>query len=181
LDRVAFGVKIRSETDLEVVRDWLKLNHLKAGKLRKILRKAKSALHDPDLREFVWLYPLSLSGPPDSLLRVQIELCSDSTEELYTQEAVSKTEYTAAEVESIVNDIKFGSNLSSEEAESLKSVVRKNIHAFSRSKGDLGYTTLIEHEIDLVHCTPVELRPFKLSFEEQRYAANYVQTLIKEG
>jgi hypothetical protein len=60
-------------------------------------------------------------------------------------------------------------------------VVRKNFKAFNRNKGDLGFTTLIDHEIDLLRETPVKMKPYKLSFEEQKAAAEYVQTLIKEG
>lgn len=75
----------------------------------------------------------------------------------------------------------FGSNLSESDSELLQSVVRKNIRAFSRYKGDLGFTTLIEHEIDLVNQTSVKLRPYKLSFEKQKAAAEYVAQLMREG
>ena len=183
-DRVLLGVKIRSEQDLEVVRGWCKQNGLKAGKLRKIIRKARSAIRNPEIEEFVWLYPRGISDPPESLVRVQLEVCSDTTKEFYTQEAVksdSVSGYTQAEIDDILQTIQFGSKLSDEELKLLKDVVTKNIKAFSRSKGDLGYTTLIEHEIDLVRVNPVKLKPYKLSFEEQKYAADYVQTLIKEG
>jgi hypothetical protein len=45
----------------------------------------------------------------------------------------------------------------------------------------LGYTTLIEHEIDLISDTPVKMKPYKLSFEEQKVAAEFIQRLLKEG
>jgi hypothetical protein len=80
-----------------------------------------------------------------------------------------------------VKTIAFGKTLNDQERNQLEEVVRKNFKAFSRNKGDLGFTTLIEHEIDLLHETLVKMKPYKLSFEEQKAAAEYVQTLIKEG
>jgi hypothetical protein len=44
----------------------------------------------------------------------------------------------------------------------------------------MGYTTLIESEIDPTDTTPVQIRPYKLSFEEQRKAAKIVEQLLKE-
>jgi tRNA (Thr-GGU) A37 N-methylase len=78
-----------------------------------------------------------------------------------------------------VRTITFGKTLNNQERNQLEEVVRKNINAFSRNKGDLEFTTLIEHEIDLLHETPVKIKPYKLSFEEQKAAAEYVQTLIE--
>jgi hypothetical protein len=114
-------------------------------------------------------------------VRVQLEVCTDSSVEVYTQEAVKAKEYTDKDIDEIVRTITFGKILNDQERNQLKEVVRKNFKAFSRNKGDLGFTTLIEHETDLLHKTPVKMKPYKLSFEEQKAAAEYVQTLIKEG
>jgi hypothetical protein len=101
--------------------------------------------------------------------------------EVYTQKAVKAKEYTYKDIDKIVKTITFGKTLNDQERNQLKKVVRKNFKAFSRNKGNLGFTTLIEHEIDLLHETEVKMKPYKLSFEEQKAAAEYVQTLIKEG
>jgi hypothetical protein len=101
--------------------------------------------------------------------------------EVYTQEAVKAKEYTDKDIDEIVRTITFGKTLNDQERNQLEEVVRKNFKAFSRNKGNLGFTTLIEHEIDLLHKTPVKMKPYKLSFKEQKAAAEYVQTLIKEG
>jgi hypothetical protein len=42
------------------------------------------------------------------------------------------------------------------------------------------YTTLIECEIDPLDKTPVQIRPYKLAFEEQREAAKIIEQLLKE-
>jgi hypothetical protein len=99
-------------------------------------------------------------------VRVQLEVCTDSSVEVYTQEAVKAKEYTDKDIDEIVKTITFGKTVSDQERNQLEEVVRKNVKAFSRSKGDLGFTTLIEHEIDLLHETPVKMKPYKLSFEE---------------
>jgi hypothetical protein len=113
-------------------------------------------------------------------VRVHLEVCSDSSAKVYTQEAVKAKEYTDKDIDEIVKTITFGKTLSDQER-NLEEVVRKNFEAFSRNKGDLGFTTLIKHEIDLLHETPVKINPYKLLFEEQKAAAEYVQTMIKEG
>jgi hypothetical protein len=114
-------------------------------------------------------------------VRVQLEVCTDSSVKVYTREAVKAEKYTDKDIDKIVKTIAFGKTLNNQERNQLEEVVRKNFKAFSRNKGDLGFTTLIEHEIDLLQETPVKLKPHKLSFEEQKAAAEYVQTLIKEG
>ena len=154
---------------------------MKNAKIKKVLKSARRALKNPDLQSFVWLYPECWTEPPENLVRVQLEVCSDSSAEVYTQEAVKAKEYTDNDIDEIVKTIIFGKKLSEQEKNQLEGVVRKNFKAFSRNKGDLGFTTLIEHEIDLLHETPVKMKPYKLSFEEQKAAAEYVQTLIKEG
>jgi hypothetical protein len=44
----------------------------------------------------------------------------------------------------------------------------------------MGYTTLIECKIDPMDTTPVQIRPYKLLFEEHREAAKIVEQLFKE-
>jgi hypothetical protein len=92
----------------------------------------------------------------------------------------STEEYTSEEVEKILSSVSFGANLSDFERVLLQSVVRTNIKAFGRHKGDSEYTTLIEHETDLINQTPIKLRPYILSCEEQKAAAEYVHWL-REG
>jgi hypothetical protein len=96
----------------------------------------------------------------------QLEVYTDSSVEKYTQEAVKAKEYTNKDIDVIVKTITSGKTLSDQERNQLEEVVRKNLKAFSQNKGDLGFTTLIEHEIDLLHKTPVKMKPYKLSFEE---------------
>jgi hypothetical protein len=62
----------------------------------------------------------------------------------------------------------------------IKALVIKRIAAFSRDDAEMGYTTLIECEIDPMDTTPVRFRPYKLLFEEQREAAKIIDQLLKE-
>jgi hypothetical protein len=45
----------------------------------------------------------------------------------------------------------------------------------------MGFTTLIECEIDLLDKPPLKIRPYKLAFEEQREAAKIIEQLLKEN
>jgi hypothetical protein len=62
----------------------------------------------------------------------------------------------------------------------IKAVVEARIAAFSRDDAEMGYTTLIECEIDPLDKTPVQIRPYKLAFEEQREAAKIIEQFLKE-
>jgi hypothetical protein len=175
MEPVLFGVRISTKQDLEATKSWCKSNKMKNAKIKKVLRSAKRALKN-SLQSFVCLYPECWTEPPENLVRVQLEVCTDSSVEVYTQEAVRAKEYTDKDINEIVRTITFGKILNDQERNQLEEVVRKNLKAFSRNKGDLGFTTLIEHEIDLLHKTHFKMKPYKLSFEEQKAAAEYVQT-----
>jgi hypothetical protein len=180
LGPVLFRVRISTEQDLEATKAWCKSYRMKNVKIKKVLRSAKHALKNPDLQSFVWLYLEFWTEPPESLVRVQLEVCTDSSVEVYTLEEIKAKEYTDKDIDEIVKTITSGNTLNGQERNQLEEVVRKNFKAFSRNKGDLGFTTLIEHEIDVLHETPVKMRPYKHSFEEQKAAAEYIQNLIKE-
>lgn len=104
-----------------------------------------------------------------------------STQELYSFEALKKAEYTEEDAEKIVSEITFGQTRREQDRKVLVDVIKKRIGSFSRHKGDIGYTTLIEHEIDLTDTKPFKIKPYKLSFAEQSAAVEYIQQLVKEG
>ena len=88
--------------------------------------------------------------------------------------------YTAEEIESVVAAIKFGGELSKEERAQLEGVIRKRIEAFSRDDAEMGFTTLIQCEIDLSNQSPVQFKPYKLSFHEQKEAIKIIEQLLRE-
>jgi predicted nucleic acid-binding OB-fold protein len=105
-------------------------------------------------------------------VRVQLEVCTDSSVEVDTQEAIRAKEYTDKDIDEIVRTITFGKTLNDQERNQLEEVVQKIFKAFSRNKGEFGFTTLIEHEIDLLHETPVKMKHYKLSFENRKLQLN---------
>jgi hypothetical protein len=115
LGPVLFGVRISTEQDLDATRAWCKSNKMKNAKIKKVLRSAKRALRNPDLQSFVWLYPEFWTEPPENLVRVQLEVCTDSSVEVYTQEAVKAKEYTDKDIDETVKTITFGKTLSGQE------------------------------------------------------------------
>jgi hypothetical protein len=95
-------------------------------------------------------------------------------------EDVSRGPYSDDDIDFILLSIKFGKLLTPEELKETKELVVKQIAAFSRDDVEMGYTTPIECEIDPMNTTPVQIRPYKLSFKEQRKAAMIVEQLLKE-
>jgi hypothetical protein len=59
-------------------------------------------------------------------------------------------------VEFILTSIRFGKQLTEEQLKEIKAVVQAQISAFSRDDAEMGYTTLIECEIDPLEKTPVK-------------------------
>jgi hypothetical protein len=84
------------------------------------------------------------------------------------------------DVDFILTSIRFGKQLTEDELKEIKAVVKARIAAFSRDDAEMRYTTLIECEIDPLNKTPVQIRPYKLAFEEQREAAKIIEQLLKE-
>lgn len=70
--------------------------------------------------------------------------------------------------------------MTEDELKEIKAVVRLRIAAFSRDDAKMGYTTLIECEIDPLDKIPFQIRPYKLAFEEQREAVKIIEQLLKE-
>jgi hypothetical protein len=93
---------------------------------------------------------------------------------------VSRGPYSDDDIDFILSSIKFGKQLTPKELKEIKELVTRRIAASSRDDAEMGYTTLIECEIDPMDTTPVQIRPYKLSFEEQREAAKIVEQLLKE-
>jgi hypothetical protein len=87
-------VRISTEQDLDATKAWCKSNKMKNARLKTILISAKRALKKPDLQSFVWLYPECWTEPRENLVRVQLEVCCESSAEVYIQEAVKAKEYT---------------------------------------------------------------------------------------
>ena len=96
------------------------------------------------------------------------------------QEETQRGPYTDDDVDFILTSIRFGKQLTEDELKEIKAVVKARIAAFSRDDAEMGYTTLIECEIDPMDKTPVQIRPYKLAFEEQREAAKIIEQLLKE-
>lgn len=76
--------------------------------------------------------------------------------------------------------LKFGDDLTEEERSELEAVIRNRIEAFSRDDAEMGYTTLIQCEIDLTDQKPVQFKPYKLSFHEQKEAIKIIEQLLRE-
>ena len=137
-----------------------------------LLRRWKSR---GNFRPFRWIVPEGAAEPPESLRRIFIQ----AVESPVPQPPPSRP-YSQEEVESVVAAIKFGAELSAEERAQLEGVIRKRIKAFGRDDAEIGYTTLIQCEIDLSDQTPVQIRPYKLSFHEQKEAIKIIEQLLRE-
>jgi hypothetical protein len=60
-----------------------------------------------------------VTEPPENLKRVYIKPCSETSFESYSAETTKSSEYTNAEVEKIMSEIKLGNNLSEREKDEL--------------------------------------------------------------
>jgi hypothetical protein len=117
-----------------------------------------------------WIVPEHSPDPLVELKRLFIQ-----TAEPPRQEETQRGPYTDDDVDFILTSIRFGKQLTKDELKEIKAVVKAHIAAFSLDDAEMGYTTLIECEIDPMDKTPVHFRPYKLTFEEQREAAKIIE------
>jgi hypothetical protein len=129
-------------------------------------------------RECKWTIPEESPDPPNELKRLFIQASEPPAPPQV--EDVSRGPYSDDDIDFILLSIKFGEQLTPEELKDIKELVIKRIAAFSRDDAEMGYTTLIEFEIDPMNTTPVQIRPYTLSFEEQREAAKIMEQLRAE-
>jgi hypothetical protein len=128
--------------------------------------------------EIKWIVPEEAPDPPLQLKRLFIQASESPTPP--SPQDVSRGPYSEDDIEFILSSIKFGKQMTPEELSEIKALVIKRIAAFRRDDAEMGYTTLIECEVDPMDTTPVQIRPYKLSFEEQREAARIIEQLLKE-
>jgi hypothetical protein len=122
-----------------------------------------------------WIVPEHSPDPPVELKRLFIQAAEPPR-----QKETQRGPYTDDDVDFILTSIRFGKQLKEDELKEIKAVVEAHIAAFSRDDAEMGYTTLIECEIDPMDKTPVQIWPYKLAFEEQREAAKIIEQLSKE-
>jgi hypothetical protein len=169
------ALKIENERQCQIALQWAKsvgyhkqnLKELKVQILR--MKRRKSFI------EIKWIVPEHSPDPPVELKRLFIQAAEPPR-----QEETQRGPYTDDDVDFILTSIRFGKQLTEEELKEIKGVVKARIAAFSRDDAEMGYTTLIECEIDPLNKTPVQIRPYKLAFEEQREAAKIIEQLLKE-
>jgi hypothetical protein len=89
-------------------------------------------------------------NPPVELKRLFIRAAEPPR-----QEEDQRGLYTEDDVDFILTSIRFGKQLTEAELTEIKAVVKARIAAFSRDGAEMGYTTLIECEIDPLDKTPM--------------------------
>lgn len=84
-----------------------------------------------------------------------------------------------------VNDSNFCSefnydpNLTSNQVQQLKSLLNKYKECFSNNLRDLGFTNIVQMEIELTDSKPVVYRPYRLSYSERELVRSMVQEMIE--
>ena len=76
---------------------------------------------------------------------------------------------------------RMGSNLSTEQAEQVKDVVMEYSDVFTAPDGELGHTTLVQHEIDTGNHHPIKQPPRRLSQAQRELADKEVEKMLSKG
>jgi hypothetical protein len=147
-----------------------KVGGVPQAKLKKLKVQISRMKRRPSFIEIKWLVPERSPDPPVELKRLFIQAAVPPCQP-------QRGPYTDDDVDFILTSIRFGKQLTEDELKEIKAVVKARIAAFSRDNAEMGYTTLIECEIDPLDKTPVQIRPYKLAFEEQREAAKIIEQL----
>jgi hypothetical protein len=155
--------------------EWAKSVGYHKQSLKRLKVQMRRMSRRENFTEIKWIVPEHSPDPPLELTRLFIQAA-----ETPCQEETQRGPYTEDDVEFVLTSIRFGKQITEDELKEIKAVVQARIAAFSRHDAEMGYTTLIECEIDPLDKTPVQIRPYKLAFEEQREAAKIIEQLLKE-
>jgi hypothetical protein len=172
------ALKVSTPADWDRAFEWAQKVGYSKSNLKKLKVQKGRMERRNSWRELKWIIPEESPDPPNELKRLFIQASEPPAPPQV--EDVSRGPYSDDDIDFILSSIKFGKQLTPEELKEIKELVVKRIAAFSRDDAEMGYTTLIECEIDPMDTTPVQIRPYKLSFEEQREAAKIVEQLLKE-
>jgi hypothetical protein len=171
-------LKVSTPADWDRAFEWAQKVGYSKSNLKKLKDQKGRMEWRNSWRELKWIIPEESPDPPTELKRLFIQ--ASETPAPPQVEDVSRGPYSDDDIDFILSSIKFGKRLTPEELKEIKELVIKRIAAFSRDDAEMGYTTLIECEIDPMDTIPVQIRPYKLSFEEQRKAAKIVEQLLRE-
>ena len=76
---------------------------------------------------------------------------------------------------------RMGSNLSTEQAEQVKDVIMEYSDVFTVPDGELGHTTLVQHEIDTGNHQPIKQPPRRLPQAQREIADKEVEKMLSKG
>jgi hypothetical protein len=169
------ALKIENERQCQIALQWAKSVEYHKQNLKNLKVWISRMKRRQSFTEIKWIVPERSPNPPVELKRLFIQAAEPPR-----QEQTQRGPYTDDDVDFILTSIRFGKQLTEDELKEIKAVVKARIAAFSRDDAEMGYTTLIECEIDPLDKTPVQIRPYKLAFEEQREAAKIIEQLLKE-
>ena len=168
-------LKSKTREQCQIALQWAKSVGYHKQNLKRLKVQISRMKRRQSFTEIKWIVPENSPDPPVELKRLFIQAAEPPR-----QEETQRGPYTDDDVDFILTSIRFGKQLTEDELKEIKAVVKARIAAFSRDDAEMGYTTLIECEIDPLDKTPVQIRPYKLAFEEQREAAKIIEQLLKE-
>lgn len=171
------GVRLSGEVELEACVKWMKRDKIVSRKRRKLLLKNGKELLKQGEKMFV-LIPREYSIPIElQKLHVLSAQCVS-----YSTKVNDKEELTEESLWSASKDkFKIDQELSVERKEEVLRVLRANLKAFSKDRTDVGYCDLVVHEIDTGSHRPIKLKPYKLSYAEEKEAHRQIMELVESG
>jgi hypothetical protein len=131
---------------------WAKSVGYHKQNLKKLKVQISRMKRRQSFTEIKWIVPEHSPDPPVELKRLFIQAAEPPR-----QEETQRGPYTDNDVDFILTSIRFGKQLTEDELKEIKTVVKARIAAFSRADAEMGYTTLIECEIDRLDKTPVQI------------------------
>jgi len=125
------AIKLETEDQCQLALKWAK----SVGYHKQTLKKLKVQISRMKRRqvftELKWIVPENSPDPPVELKRLFIQAAEPPR-----QEDTQRGPYTEDDVEFILTSIRFGKQLTPEELEQIKEVVRARIAAFSRDDAE---------------------------------------------
>jgi hypothetical protein len=171
------GVRLASKEEIEVCVKWMRGEKMVSRKRGKLLVKNGGELLRKGERMFILIpgeYVLPAGLQKLHVLSTQSISCSSQVD--------GKEEVTEEGLWSAMKDrFKIDKELSEEKKQEVLKVLRANLQAFSKDRTDVGYCDLVVHEIETGGQRPIKLKPYRLSYAEEREAHRQIAELVETG
>ncbi len=105
----------------------------------------------------------------------------EEIQEILTLDAAVKNQDADAEKEELLKHLegRIGENLAKEEKEETVKILKQFAHCFALNEDDLGYCSVVKHDINTANAPPIHQLPYKSAWKERAVIQDQVEGMLR--